>query len=143
MPDDFDPRQLLEELRQIPTPKAPDPFEALMARTVAEARSLRESLLPNIHVAAPEVVVQSVPAAEVRVDVPDQSAALVALTKMIEQLASAFASKEFQVTVNVPKQPVALTMEMPAEHPEPPRKITVERDRNGLIVSAKVEGVGG
>ena len=130
--------QLLDELRALPTPKPADPFMALMERTVAEARALRESLIPNIVVEAAAVPTVHVAAPEVRVDVPDQSAALVALTSMVEQLAAAFASKEFTVTVNVPKQPApVVNVEMPPSGPET-KTITVERDRNGLIKSAKV-----
>lgn len=138
MPETEELVQLLEELRSIPTPKPADPFMALMERTAAEARALRESLVPNIHVAAPDVVVQTVPAAEVRVDVPDQSAALAALASLIEGLTSALLAKEFQVTVNVPKQPApVVNVELPAER-EGVKTIEVSRDRNGLIKSATV-----
>lgn len=136
--DEMTAEQLLEELRAIPTPKPTDPFMALMERTAAEARALRESLVPNIHVQAPDVVVQTVPAAEVRVDVPDQSAALSALASMVEQLVAALVAKEFQVTVNVPKQqPPTVTVEVPAEV-ERTKTIKVKRGQNGLIESATV-----
>lgn len=129
--------QFLEELRAIPSPRPADPFMELMARTAAEARALRDSLIPAIQVDVPAPVV-NVSAPEVRMDVPDQSAALAALTTMLANVVEALVAKEVSVTVNVPELPAArITVEMPPHLPET-KTITVKRNRNGLIESALV-----
>lgn len=138
MPDDEIARleAELEELRALPTARASNAFDAMLARMVEESRELRAMLIPEIRVDAPSVTVTpQVLNPDVIVNVPDQRDALVSLSDLLTRLLEALVAKEFAVTVNVPPAEVTVM-----EGPEPPKRITVQRNKAGLIESAIIEG---
>ena len=138
----MDPTQLeierrqreLETLRAIPSVSAAGPFDRAIRELADQARALQELVKPVITVEAAAPVV--VPAAEVRMDVPDQSAAISALTSMFGQLIEALAAKEAVVNVTVDAVPVNVTV---IDHDEP-KTVTFERNSLNLITKATVTG---
>lgn len=130
-------QQELEDLRALPTNRAANAFDQMMARLVEESRELRAMLIPEIRVEAPAVTVnpQALPP-DVIVNVPDQTEAITLLASLVTSLIDLVAAKEFSVTVNVPENPVALTF---SDKPDPAKRITIKRNKSGLIESALVE----
>lgn len=126
----------LEELRATPTPRVA-PFVEAFARIAADVEDVRQALMrPEINIDVPAPVVEHVPAAEVRVDVPDQTAALSALTEALASLLAALQEKEMSVTVTVPENAIQVSV---ADDDSRPRRVTFER-KGGAIVSATIEG---
>ncbi len=107
-------------------PDAYDPFSTMLARLQTETAGIRAMLKPEIRVQPADVVMA--PAAEVVVNVPDQTEAIDRLTTMFGELVKALIAKE-TVVVNVPA-PVVTVMQ---EGREPDKTVTVTRGRNGLI----------
>lgn len=124
----------LAELRAIPTPSAASAFEQLIVRLLMETAEFRESLRPEVRVESSPAVVEVMPSAsEVRVEVPDQSAAIGALTAAVAELVQVIRDKDVTVVVNAPPATVQLI-----DADDGPKKITFERNQNGMLKGATV-----
>jgi hypothetical protein len=127
----------LARLRATPSPGATGRFERMLSDIYAQTVELREQMRPTINVEPADVRVEPtvVPPAEVRVTVPDQSAAIAALTEMMGALTQALLEKETVVNVTVSAVPVEVTLVEPEEGPSS-KTVSFKRDQNGRIVSA-------
>jgi hypothetical protein len=110
-------RRELEELRATDAPRI-SPYLEAFATIAEETEILRDALTR----------------AQVNVEVPGQTEAIVALTDILSQLLTALQAKEMSVVVNVPKDSIQVDL---IEN-EGKRQVRFQRDNAGRISSATV-----